>query len=221
VDRELREILVTGSSALGISLSEEALVRFAAYLSLLQAWGRKINLTARIESREIVIHHFLDSLAGFGILSSTPEARLVDLGAGAGLPSIPLKIALPRLRIVLVESVRKKVSFCQEVIRATKVQGITAVWGRGEELGLNPEHRAGYDWAVSRALGPSADVVRLSLPFLAPGGRVLLYKGDPGPEELGRLDVLCSEIGACWESRTISVPYLEEARALVVVSTAR
>jgi 16S rRNA (guanine527-N7)-methyltransferase len=221
VDRELREILVTGSSALGVSLTEEAVERFAAYLSLIQTWGRKINLTARIEGREIVIHHFLDSLAGFGRLSPTPDARVVDLGAGAGLPSIALKFALPRLTITLVESVRKKVSFCQEVIRATGVQGIAAVWGRGEELGLRPEHHAGYSWAVSRALGQAAGVVRLSLPFLEPGGRVLLYKGDPGRDELRELDGLCSEIGAAWEIRPISVPRLEEARALILVTTAR
>jgi 16S rRNA G527 N7-methylase RsmG len=74
---------------------------------------------------------------------------------------------------------------------------------------------------VSRALGQSADVVRLSLPFLEPGGKVLLYKGDPGDEELRGLDAICSRIGATWESRPIAVPYLEEARTLLIITTTR
>lgn len=221
MDRELREILVAGSTALGVVLSDAAVERFSVYLSLLQTWGKKINLTTRIQGREIVIHHFLDSLAGCGLLSAAPEARIVDLGAGAGLPAIPLKFAIPQLSVTLVESVRKKVSFCQEVIRATGIRDISAVWGRGEELGTRPEHHGVYACAVSRALGQSADVVRLSLPFLEPGGRVILYKGAPGGDELRGLEALCSRIGATWESRSINVPYLDEARSLLIVSTAR
>lgn len=220
MDSELRSILVSGAAELGAQLEDQDLERFSSYLALLQTWGRKINLTTRLDGQEIVVYHFLDSLAGFGLLAATPEARVVDLGSGAGLPSLPLKFALPGLSITLVESVRKKIAFCQEVIRTTGTKGIAALWGRGEELGRRPEHRARYAWAISRALGQSADVVRLSLPFLEPGGRVLLYKGHPGNQELQELDALCSEIGARRELRTVSVPALPEARALIVVTTA-
>jgi len=201
-----------------VTLADTAVARFATYLALLQLWGRKINLTTRLETSEVIRYHFLDSLAGVPILAASPTARVVDLGAGAGLPSLPLKIALPELLVLLVESVRKKVAFCQEAIRATGITGIEALWGRGEDLGARPEHGRSYDWAVSRALGSSVDVARLAFPFLAPGGRILLYKGEPDAGELQALDAFCTEKGGAWEQRKVSIPHLKAARSLITVT---
>jgi 16S rRNA (guanine527-N7)-methyltransferase len=219
VERDLRELLIDGSRSMGIDLTEEALGRFSIYFSLLQAWGQRINLTSRLQGREIVVHHFLDSLAGFGFLSSSHASRVVDLGSGAGLPAFPLKFALPILQVTLIESVRKKVAFCAQVIRETHLAGITAARGRAEELGNRPEHHGAYDWVLSRALGDSAQVVELGLPFLSPGGQLLLYKGVPSESELRRLGELCFSIGATWKLKSISVPHLEENRSLIVVRT--
>jgi 16S rRNA (guanine527-N7)-methyltransferase len=218
VNESQRDLLVTGASSLGVALDEAAVARFSTYLALLQLWGKKINLTTRLESTEVVVYHFLDSLVGVPILEAFTAARVVDLGAGAGLPSLPLKFALPGLQVLLVESVRKKVAFCQEVIRATGMTGIDAVWGRGEDLGVRPDHRRAFDWAVSRALGSSAAVARLALPFLAPGGRLLLYKGEPDSGELQELDGYCAERGGAWDLRKVDVPYLKAARSLIVVT---
>jgi 16S rRNA (guanine527-N7)-methyltransferase len=213
-----QELLVAGAANLGVALDDAAVKRFSAYLGLLQQWGKKINLTARLETSEVILYHFLDSLVGVPILESYPDARIVDLGAGAGLPSLPLKFALPGLRVLLVESVRKKVAFCQDAIRATGVMKIEAVWGRGEDLGTRSDHHRAYDWAVSRALGASVDVAKLALPFLAPGGRILLYKGDPDAGELQALDAFCMEKGGAWEQRKVSIPDLEAARSLIIVT---
>ena len=147
-------------------------------------------------------------------MQPTPEARVVDLGAGAGFPSFPLKFALPGLRVTLVESVRKKVSFCQEVIRATGSAGIEAICGRGEDIARQEAHRGGYAWAVSRALASSAEVLKLAHPFLAPGGSVLIYKGAPGREELDDLDALLREDrGSVAASRSRGPPDRGEALA--------
>lgn len=213
-----RELLVSGAAVLGVELDEAAVARFATYLVLLQLWGKKINLTTRLETSEAIVYHFLDSLAGAPLLKASPAARVVDLGAGAGLPSLPLKFALPELQVLLVESVRKKVAFCQEAIRAAGVTKIEAIWGRGEEIGTRPDHHRAYDWAVSRALGSSIDVAKIALPFLAPGGRLLLYKGDPDPAELRALDSFCTERGGSWEQRKVSIPGLEAARSLIIVT---
>ena len=213
-----RHLLTTGAAGLGVTLDGDAVERFSTYLRLLQLWGKKINLTTRLEATEAILYHFLDSLAGVGALRKSPDARVVDLGAGAGLPSLPLKFALPGLRVLLVESVRKKVAFCQEVIRATGATEIAALWGRGEEIGARPDHRRAYDWAVSRALGSAADVARLALPFLAPGGRILLYKGGPDAGELEDLDAFCTERGGAWELRKVDVPHLKAARSLIIVN---
>lgn len=213
-----RELLVSGASGLGVVLDDAAVARFSTYLALLQAWGKKINLTTRLESSEVIRYHFLDSLAGFHVFNASPAVRMVDLGAGAGFPSLPLKFALPGLRVLLVESVRKKVAFCQEVIRTTGVTGIEAAWGRGEDLGARPEHHRAYEWAVSRALGSCAEVAKLARPFLAPGGRVLLYKGEPDAGELEELDVFCTKQGGAWELRKVAVPHLDAARSFIVIT---
>lgn len=213
----LRAILVDGAMRMGVGLDEQAVQRFAIYFELLKLWGKKINLTARREDEEVVIYHFLDSLAGIALLAATPEARLIDIGSGAGLPSLPLKFALPGLNVVLVDSVRKKIAFCREAIRSIGIAGAEAVWGRGEDLGTRPERKGAYDWVVSRALGQSADVARLALPFLAPGGRILLYKGAPSAEELQSLDIFCAEHGAVRELRPATVPHLKGSRTLIVV----
>ena len=218
MEAALRAMLAEGASRMGVALDAGAVERFATLLSLLQAWGRKINLTAHLEAREVVAHHFLDSLAGARFLAEDPAARIIDLGAGAGFPSFPLKFALPRLRVAMIESVRKKVSFCREVIRATGCTGVEAICARGEELGRQERHRGAYGWAVSRALGSSADVLRLSLPFLGPGGRILVYKGAPGEDELDELSAACGSIGAGWERHAVEVPHLEARRSLILVT---
>lgn len=220
MEDDLRTILVDGASRMGVELDAGAVSRFATLLSLLQTWGKRINLTTRLEGREIVVHHFLDSLAGVRFLAGAPDERVVDLGTGAGFPSFPLKFALPGLRFTLVESVRKKVSFCREVIRATGSAGIEALCGRGEDIAKLPEHRGAYSWAVSRALASSAEVLKLAHPFLAPGGSILIYKGTPGREELDDLDRSCAKIEAAWQVHDVEVPLIEARRSLVVVRIA-
>jgi 16S rRNA (guanine527-N7)-methyltransferase len=218
MNESLRELLTTGAAQMGVALDAAALERFSIYLGLLQVWGRKINLTTRLEAEEAIVYHFLDSVSGVPLLASSPRSRVVDLGTGAGLPSLPLKFTLPELRLLLVESVRKKVAFCQEVVRATGCADVEVVWGRGETVGAGPGHRRAFDWAVSRALGPAAEVARLALPFLAPGGRILLYKGDPDAGELADLDAFCEAHRAVRELIRVSVPHIEGARCLVTVS---
>jgi 16S rRNA (guanine527-N7)-methyltransferase len=218
VDESFVRMLTAGASSLGIELDEAAVTRFSTYLRLLQLWGRKINLTTRLETEEVVLYHFLDSLSGVPILAASAQGRVVDLGAGAGLPSFPLKFALPGLHLLLVESVRKKVAFCQEVTRATGCADVEVAWGRGEILGSHPKHRNRYDWAVSRALGPAAEVAALALPFLAPRGRILLYKGNPESGELRGLDVFCAEHAAAWVRVPVSVPHLKGPRCLIEIS---
>lgn len=204
---------------MGVALDETAVGHFSTYLHLLQRWGRKINLTSRLAAEEIIVFHFLDSLAGVPIIASSGVGPLIDLGTGAGFPALPLKIALPELHLLLVESVRKKVAFCQEVIRATGLADIEARWGRGEELGLRSEYHQRYAWAVSRAVGPAADIAVLALPFLRTGGRILLFKGEPDSEELRALDKFCEIRNARWELRPTTIPHLNCVRSLLMISS--
>lgn len=217
MEAPLREILVEGASRMGIDLDSLAVSRFGTLLSLIQLWGTKINLTAHIAGREVVVHHFLDSLAGIPFLSECPGAKVIDLGAGAGFPSFPLKFAMPNLRITMVESIRKKVSFCREVIRSTACPDIEAVCARSQDLENNERYRGAFDWAVSRALASAAEVVRIAHPFVRPGGAVLLYKGSPEREELNDLSAVCAERGASWKLHEVEIPFLSARRSLILV----
>jgi 16S rRNA (guanine527-N7)-methyltransferase len=180
-------MLQQGAAALGERLTEEAVARLLWFRAELLRWNARVNLTAITDPREVLEKHLLDSLA---IL---PEVRgasaLLDLGAGAGLPGIPLKIALPELRLTLVDSVGKKVAFMKSALAHLGLREARAlqarVEGRPEREGVEPA-----DVVVSRALMDVARWLPLGAKYLAPGGRVLAMMGQPPAlaeiEEAGR-----------------------------------
>lgn len=218
MDDRCRTMLLEGGRRLGVELDAESVARFDSYAALLHKWGQKINLSSRLEMNEIVLYHFLDSLAGYRLLAGAGEGALIDIGAGAGFPALPLKICLPRLYVTLVESANKKVSFCREVVRHLGLTDIEIVHARGEELAKIPAWTERFDWAVARALAPALKAARLCLPFLRPGGRVLLYKGKAGEDEILPLREEAERIGAAVEVLGVQVPFLDASRSLVVVT---
>jgi len=217
VEDDAREILARGAAETGVTLDAAGEDRFSLYAELLQLWGRKMNLTSRIETRAVVTTHFLDSLAAYPLLAGASGTSLVDIGSGAGFPSLPLKICLPRLSVVLVESAHKKVSFCREVIRRLDLAGATVVEGRGEEVSGREDLAGAFDWAVVRAVGEAAKMARISFPFLRPGGTLILYKGTPGEEELRSLEKESARLGATITLRPVQVPYLDAHRTLILI----
>jgi 16S rRNA (guanine527-N7)-methyltransferase len=214
---DAREILDQGAAETGVTLDAAGRDRFSLYAELLQLWGRKMNLTSRLETREIVITHFLDSLAAFPLLAAARKTSLVDIGSGAGFPSLPLKICLPDLSAVLVESAHKKVSFCREVIRRLDLADTTVVEGRGESVAGREDLAGAFDWAVVRAVGEAAKMARLSFPFLRPGGTLILYKGTPGEMELRSLEKESARLGAAFTLQPVQVPFLNARRTLVLL----
>jgi 16S rRNA (guanine527-N7)-methyltransferase len=217
MEGEVGKILARGAAETGATLDDAGRNRFSLYAELLQLWGRKMNLTSRLETREIVITHFLDSLSAFPLLTAASKTSLIDIGSGAGFPSLPLKICLPGLSVTLVEGAHKKVSFCREVIRRLDLAGATVVEGRGEDVAGREDLGGAFDWAVVRAVGEAAKMTRLSFPFLRPGGTLILYKGTPGEEELRALEKESARLGADFTLRPVRVPYLDARRTLILV----
>jgi 16S rRNA (guanine527-N7)-methyltransferase len=161
------------------NITEEACDKFVAYYELLIDWNTRMNLTAITEPEETVKKHFLDSLAALPFL---PEnARVADVGTGAGFPSIPLLIMRRDLRFTLVDSLNKRIVFLQEVL---KTLGLSAecVHARAEDFGRDPKYRAGFDAAVSRAVAALPTLLELTVPLLKVGAKAYCYKGDVGGE---------------------------------------
>jgi 16S rRNA (guanine527-N7)-methyltransferase len=148
-------------------------------------WNRSRNLTAITARMEVLEKHLVDSLT---LLPFARQAeRLLDIGSGAGFPALPLKIACPKLDVIAVDAVGKKVDFQRHVTRTLKLEGFTALHGRVETLLGQSGFRAGFDLVTARALCGLAELLRLAEPFLAPGGRLVAMKGPEGCQEYSAL----------------------------------
>ena len=177
------------------------------YLALLERWNRTYNLTAVRDPREMVVRHLLDSLSMHGHVRDL--ATLADLGTGAGLPGIPLAIAVPRLEVTLVESNGKKARFLREAVRTLKLGNARVVEARAEDVDLDGV----FDAITARALATLADILAVGAHLLAPGGRLLAMKGALPDAEIAALP-------AGWRLEAVhplAVPGLDAARHLVVV----
>jgi 16S rRNA (guanine527-N7)-methyltransferase len=175
--------LVEAAARLGIELGDGQLARLDQLGAALREGNRRVNLTRITDPAEIETRHFLDSLSAavplLGVLNNAADLRLVDVGSGGGMPGLPLKIAFPRLRVTLVESVNKKADFLRETVAQLGLSDVAVVAKRAEIAARDPEHRDMYDWATARALGKLPVVIELCAPFLAPGGLLVAHRrGD-------------------------------------------
>jgi len=203
----LEDILHAGVTALGLDLSAEQERKLLAYVALLDKWNKVYNLTAVREPGAMVTQHLLDSLA---VLPHLGTARsLVDVGAGAGLPGIPLAIARPDLQVTLSDSNHKKTTFMQQACVELGLKNATVVCERVERVELTRK----ADAVISRAFSELKEFARLAAHLLAPGGRLLAMKGVYPHEELAQLpaNVKAEQV------IPLTVPGLDANRHLVVM----
>lgn len=162
--------------AFGVSLSAQQASDTLAYLLELEKWNRTYDLTAVASVEEMVYRHALDSLS---IAPYIPLGEILDLGSGAGLPGIPLALALPRNRFVLIEPLGKRVRFLNHVVRLLKLDNVRVFEGRAERYSGDPA-----DAVCVRAVASLLELTRLAAPLLAPGGVLLAMKGSAVEQEL-------------------------------------
>ncbi|RLC95262.1 MAG: 16S rRNA (guanine(527)-N(7))-methyltransferase RsmG [Chloroflexi bacterium] len=213
--------LVQGAKQLGIVLSKEQTDRFQLYYEELVAWNRRMNLTAITEFEEVQVKHFLDSLTvvpALGeILGSEGGMDLLDVGTGAGLPGIPIKLVVPQIRLVLLESVTKKTGFLKHVSDRLGLENVEVLTDRAEELAHQPEHREAFDAVVSRAVSRLPTVAELSLPFCRLGGLFIAQKKGAIEDEVDQAARAIKLLGGrLREIRPVASDFLTE-RSLVIV----
>ena len=204
-------LLVEGAEALGICLTERQLTQFELYYGELAEWNRRANLTAISGCEETQVKHFLDSLTACLPFQKAPgqtlpyllgASRVVDIGSGAGLPGLPLKLAFPDLELHLVESVGKKTAFLGHMVHALELQEVTIHTGRAEELAWQPELRETFDLALVRGVARLSLLLEYALPFCRPpegqqrtGGMVLALKHGGLEAELAEAQFALLELG--------------------------
>lgn len=161
------------------NLTEEACDKFVAYYDLLIDWNTRMNLTAITGPEDVVKKHFYDSLAALPYLKN--GAKIADVGTGAGFPAIPLLIMNPTLRITLVDSLQKRLTFLEEVLKTLQLSA-ECVHARAEDFGRDPKYRGQFDATVSRAVASLPVLLELTVPLLRIGGKAYCYKGDVSEE---------------------------------------
>lgn len=194
------ETLCRGAASLGLTLDDTRVDMFRRYYHALLEWNSRMNLTAVTGWEQVQRRHFLDSLSLSCVVETChlEEGRFIDVGSGAGLPGIPMRIAFPRMNGVLLDATSKKVRFLSHMIESLPLTGLEARHGRAEELAHLPDFREQFDLVVSRAVAPMPVLAELTLPFCRPGGHVVVHKTESAVVEIDEaryaIDTLGGEV---------------------------
>lgn len=193
---DTRKLLLDGADSLGVKLSELQVEQFILYKKLLLEWNEKMNLTAITDEVEVITKHFLDCLTIFKAIDLTQVNTLIDVGTGAGFPGLVIKIAFPHMQVTLVDSLKKRLTFLEEVIKELKLDKVVCVHQRAEDLGKQKKYRESFDICASRAVAHLAVLCEYTLPFVKVDGYLIALKGQKLDEELEESKKALALLGA-------------------------
>ena len=212
------QILKKSLEKIGIEITDEQKEQFDIYHKLLEEWNKVMNLTGITEFQEVLVKHFLDSLACVKAVDMSKVNRIMDIGTGAGFPGVPLKIAFPHLEACLLDSLKKRVNFLEETFQLLKLENITAIHGRAEEFAKNKAYRETYDLCVSRAVSNLATLSEYCLPYVKTGGFFISYKSGTVQEEVEQAQKAVKILGGRIQDVVyFQLPDSEIQRSLVVI----
>jgi len=211
--------LIAGAKKLGLQLSPRQLEQFHLYYQELIDWNQRVNLTAIIDYEEVQIKHFLDSLTvTLAWQPRNTDLRLIDVGTGAGIPGLPIKILFPQIKLVLLEATAKKAAFLHYLHRKLELDNVEIVIGRAEEVAHRAQYREKFDVVLSRGVAPLPTLVELTLPFSTIGGSFIAQKKGSIDLEISQADKAISQLGGkLQEVKRIDLEEFTDKRWLIVI----
>ncbi|MSE21854.1 16S rRNA (guanine(527)-N(7))-methyltransferase RsmG, partial [Lactobacillus parabuchneri] len=205
----------------GIEVSDQQMDQFDAYFKLLVEVNEHVNLTTITEKSDVYLKHFYDSITPAFFVSQIKTAPLTicDVGAGAGFPSLPLKILFPQLKVTIVDSLNKRINFLQQLVERLQLTDVSLFHARAEEFGgKRSEHRQQYDLVTARAVARLTVLSELCLPLVKVGGKMVALKAAKAEDELkdakSAIQLLGGQISADDE---FALPISEEKRHIIVI----
>ena len=218
--KEFSNLMIDYGKEIDIVFTEEQLQKFYQYMNLLIEWNKKINLTAIVEPKEIILKHFIDSLTIIKYIEANKS--VIDIGTGAGFPGIPVKIMREDLDITLLDSLNKRIHFLDEVIQQLKLKNIITVHARIEEYAKNKQYRETFDVATSRAVANLTTLSEYMLPMVTLKGMAICMKGSEISEEISKsknsIKLLGGEIDKIEE---FILPKSDNRRNLILIKKER
>lgn len=201
-----------------IKLEEEQLSQFEVYYNELINWNKKVNLTGLTEKSDVYLKHFYDSLSPSIYFDFNKELDICDVGAGAGFPSIPLKIAFPHLKITIVDSLKKRIDFLTHLVNRLNLDNISIYHARAEDFGQNKKHRENYDIVIARAVARMSVLSELCLPLAQKNGLFMAMKGSKALEELDDAEQAIKLLGGkIKDLKTFTLPSEESERSIILI----
>lgn len=204
---------------IGIELSDKQMNQFKTYYELLVEWNEKINLTAITELEEVYLKHFYDSITLAVSMDLKDKAySICDVGAGAGFPSIPLKIVFPELKVSIVDSLNKRIKFLNLLAEALELDNVHFYHDRAETFGQNKAHRENFDIVTARAVARLNVLAELCIPLVKKGGHFVALKAAKSEEEVTEAKNAIATLGGKLISeQEVSLPFSEDKRYIVTI----
>lgn len=211
-ESKMKEIL----TKINIELNKKQIEQFYKYMNLLIEWNNKMNLTAIVDPDEIIIKHFVDSIIISKYIKT--NARIIDIGTGAGFPGVPLKIIREDIDILLLDSLNKRINFLNEVITELGLTKITAIHARVEEFARNKKYRENFEVVVSRAVANMSTLSEYMLPLTKVGENTICMKGSEFEDELENSKKAISILGGKIEKiEEYKLPETDMNRSLIIL----
>lgn len=210
--------LEDGFKQLNISYNNDIENKFIKYRDLLKEWNQKINITAIEDDEEIYIKHFLDSILLLCGANISENKSLIDIGTGGGFPGYPLKIVNDNYKVTLLDSLKKRIDFLEEVKNELKLGNVELIHGRAEDYGQNTNYREKFDICVSRAVAPLNVLSEYCIPFVKIGGYFAAYKSEDISTEIKSSEKAINILGGkVRDIKEIQIPSTDIVRKIVII----